>query len=192
MIRVVVIDDHPALRAGLKAVLEVEPGFVFAGDNRGDEQLWPLLERARASVAIVDYHLADCDGLQLGWELRRRCPQVRTLLYTAYASPRLALPAAIAGFDAMVRKDAGAAELFDAIRLVHRGEHVLPAPSRAVVEEARERLDAQEQALIGLLSDGCTDAEAADALGLDVVAVDRTVRRLLGKLGLDVPTAPPE
>lgn len=192
MIRVVVVDDHPALRAGLKAVLEIEPGFVFAGDDPGDETLWALLDRARANVAIVDYHLAGGDGLQLGRELRRRHPEVRTLLYTAYASPRLALPAAIAGFDAMVRKDAGAAELFDAIRLVHRGEHILPTPSRAVLEEARERLGPQEQALIGLLSDGCSDAEAADALGLDVVAVDRSVRRLLGKLGVDVPAMPPE
>lgn len=191
MIRVLVVDDHPALRAGLRAVLEMEPGFGFAGQNVGDDELWPLLERSRPDVMIVDYHLPEGDGLHLCREVRRRVPAVRTLLYTAYASPALSLPAAIAGLDGMVRKDAGAAELFDAIRLVHRGERVLPPPPRDLLDEARAKLDPQEQALVGLLTDGCSDAEAAETLGLDPVTVDRAVRRLLGKLHVDVAATPP-
>lgn len=190
MIRVLVIDDHPAVRAGLRAVLDLEPGFVFVGESSGDGELWQLLERTSPSVAIVDYHLASGDGLLLARELRRRRPALRTLLYTAYASPALALPAAVAGVDAMVRKDAGADELFDAIRLVHRGERVLQAPPAAAVEEARGRLELEELALVGLRIDGCSDEEAAEALGIEPGAVDPLVRRVLGKLHRRAPSIP--
>ena len=58
MIRVVVIDDHPALRAGLHAVLDAEPGIVFAGESDGDEEsVWPLLNRTTPDLALLDYHL---------------------------------------------------------------------------------------------------------------------------------------
>ncbi|HST42094.1 MAG TPA: response regulator transcription factor, partial [Conexibacter sp.] len=186
MIRVLVVDDHPALRAGLRTVLEMEPGFGFVGESNGDESLWPLLARSSADVLVVDYHLPTGDGLQLCREARRRKPGIRTLLYTAYASPALSLPAAIAGLDGMVRKDAGAAELFDAIRLVHRGERVLPPPPQAVLEEARAQLDPQDQALVGLLVGGCSDAEAAETLSIDLVTVDRAVRQLLSRLHVEV------
>lgn len=188
MIRVFVIDDHPALRAGLHTVIDMEPGLVFAGENRGDDELWTAVERARPDVLIVDYHLPGGDGLQLARQARRRHPELRTLLYTAYASPALALPALIARVDGMVRKDAGARELFDAIRLVARGERIVPPPPRAVLDEARERLDTQEQALVGLLVDGCDDEEAGATLGLEPAAVERAIQRLLGKLRIDVPS----
>lgn len=191
MIRVFVVDDHPALRAGLHTVIDMEPGLVFVGESRGDGELWALVQRARPQVLLVDYHLPEGDGLHVCREARRRDPAVRTVLYTAYASPRLSLPAAIAGIDAMVRKDAGARELFDAIRLVHRGERLLPPPPAAVLEEARALLDPQDQALVALLADGCSDAEVAETLRMEPVAVERSVQRLLGRLHVEVP-APPD
>lgn len=190
MIRVFIVDDHPALRAGLRTVFELEPGFGYAGESAGDEQLWPLLARSDASVLLADYHLPSGDGLQLCREARRRHPALRTLLYSAYASPALSLPAAVAGIDGMVRKDAGARELFDAIRGVHRGQRLLAAPPQAVLEEARARLDPTEQALVGLLLDGIGEAEAGEVLRLDPAMLDRALRRLLAKLRVDVPVPP--
>jgi len=190
MIRVFIVDDHPALRAGLRTVFELEPGFGYAGESAGDEQLWPLLARADADVLLVDYHLPSGDGLQLCREARQRHPALRTLLYSAYVSSTLSLPAALAGIDAMVGKDAGARELFDAVRGVSRGERLLAAPPIAVLEEARERLDPTEQALVGILLDGATEAEAGDVLGLDPPTLDHTVRRMLAKLRVDVPELP--
>ncbi len=191
MIRVYVVDDHPALRAGLRTVLELEPGFGYAGESAGGgAELWDAVRRADADVLLVDYHLPDGDGLQICREARRRGLALHTMLYTAWASPVLSLPAAVAGVDGMVRKDAGASELFDAIRYVHRGERVLTPPPPAVMEEARARLDPQEQALAGLMMQGCDDAEAATTLGIEPSAVDRLVKRVLGKLHVEVPAPP--
>lgn len=191
MIRVYVVDDHPALRAGLRTVLELEPGFGYAGESaRGGEELWAAVRRADANVLLVDYHLPEGDGLQICREARRRGLALRTMLYTAWASPALSLPAAVAGADGMVRKDAGASELFDAIRFVHRGERVLTPPPAAVVEEARALLDPQEQALTGLMMQGCDDEEAATTLGLNPATIDRLVKRVLGKLHVGVPAPP--
>lgn len=191
MIRTYIVDDHPALRAGLRTVLELEPGFGYAGESAGGgEELWGALRRADADVLLVDYHLPDGDGLQICREARRRRLAVRTMLYTAWASPGLSLPAAVAGVDGMVRKDAGASELFDALRYVHRGQRVLTPPPPAVLEEARLRLDPQELALAGLMMDRCSDEEAAATLGIEVAAVDRLVKRVLGKLHVEVPAPP--
>jgi DNA-binding NarL/FixJ family response regulator len=186
VIRVFVVDDHPALRAGLRTVIEMEPGLGFVGESSGDHEVFARLERAGPDVLVVDYHLPEGDGLHLSREACRRSPGLRTLLYTAYASPALSLPAAIAGVHGMVRKDAGARELFDAIRLVARGERILPAPPRAVLEEVREQLDPGDHALIGLLMDGCSVDEVAETLRLAPADVERAVRRLLGQLRVDV------
>lgn len=191
MIRVYVIDDHPALRAGLRTVLELEPGFGYAGESAGDgEELWEALRRADADLLLIDYHLPEGDGLTVCREARRRRLPLRTMLYTAWASPALSLPAAVAGVDGMVGKDAGASELFDAIRYVHRGQRTLTPPSPAVMEQARVRLDPQELALAGLLMDRCSDEEAARTLGIETAAVDRIVKRMLGKLHVEVPAPP--
>ena len=65
MIRVAMVDDHPALRAGPKTVLDAEPGLVVAGVATNREQLWPMLRRTAPDVVLLDYHLRDGDGLVL-------------------------------------------------------------------------------------------------------------------------------
>lgn len=65
MIRVMLVDDHPALRAGLQTVLRAEPGIVPVGAASGEHDLWPLLHRARPDVVILDYHLPGTDGFLL-------------------------------------------------------------------------------------------------------------------------------
>ncbi len=94
MIRVVVIDDHPALRAGLHTVLDAEPGLVFAGESDGDEEsVWPLLNRTTPDLALLDYHLPHGDGLQLCYRIKQRVPTPKVIVFSAYAGPALALPA---------------------------------------------------------------------------------------------------
>jgi DNA-binding NarL/FixJ family response regulator len=64
MIRIAVIDDHPALRAGLRTVIDAEPGLVFVGESAGDEEsVWPLLRRTEPDLILLDYHLPHGDGL---------------------------------------------------------------------------------------------------------------------------------
>jgi DNA-binding NarL/FixJ family response regulator len=188
MLRVVVVDDHPALRAGLRAVLDAEPGILYVGESDGmEENVWPVLRRTRPDLVLLDYHLPHGDGLQLCYRIKQEVPAPRVAIFTAYASPTLALPASLAGADALLAKDMRAPDLFDALRRVNRGERILPPISRTVFEEAGAKLEPDARALMGVLLDGSTIAEAALALRLEQREVRIAVQRILRSLRLEVP-----
>lgn len=190
MLRVVVIDDHPALRAGLRAVLDTEPGILYVGESDGDEEsVWPVLRRTRPDLVLLDYHLPHGDGLQLCYRIKQEVPAPHVAIFTAYASPTLALPATLAGADALLAKEMRAPDLFEALRRVNRGERILPPISRTVFEEAGAKLDPDARALMGVLLDGSTIAEAGKALRVEPREVRIAVQRILRSLRLDVPAA---
>jgi DNA-binding NarL/FixJ family response regulator len=188
MIRVVVIDDHPALRAGLHTILDAEPGVVFAGESYGDEgSVWPLLTRTRPDLALLDYHLPRGDGLQLCYRIKQEIPAPKVIVFSAYAGPALALPAALAKADGVLGKGVPARDLFEAIRLVERGERLLDPISQTVMQDAEQRLDSDDLPLVAMLLDGMPEREIATALRREPRDVSRAVQRILSRLRLDVP-----
>jgi len=190
MIRIAVVDDHPALRTGLRTVFDEEPGFVFVGGNPGDEEsLWPLLKRTAPDVVLLDYHLAHGDGLQLCAQIKRLLLPPRVLVYSAYAGDTLALGARLAGADGLVDKRVGAREMLDAIRRVHRGERLLPDPSPYVLGEAVAQLGADDAPVVGMLLDGASPAEIGEALRVSPTEAQTRIRRILGRLRLEIPSA---
>ena len=106
MIRILVVDDHPALQAGLWTVLRGEPGLVPIGAVSRPREALGEVARANPDVVLVDYQLPDEDGLVLCQRLKRLPDPPRVLIYSAYASPTLALPAIVAGADGAVNKAA--------------------------------------------------------------------------------------
>ena len=114
MIRVLLVDDHPAMRTGLAAVLAAEPGMVVLGAAASAEELSPALNRTKPDVVLLDYHLPSSDGLVLCRMLKRAVPAPGVLLYSAYADASLAIPAILAGADGLLNKAAPAKELYDA------------------------------------------------------------------------------
>ncbi|HEY6888953.1 MAG TPA: response regulator transcription factor [Solirubrobacter sp.] len=190
MIRVVVIDDHPALRAGLHAVLDAEPGIVFAGESDGDEErVWPLLNHTEPDLALLDYHLPKSDGLQLCYRIKQRVPAPKVIVFSAYAGPALALPAALAKADGLLDKGVPARDLFEAIRLVNRGERLLEPPSRAVLADAETRLEDGDMPLLAMLLDETPEHEIAAVLGRERREVQHAVQHILSRLRLDVMSA---
>jgi DNA-binding NarL/FixJ family response regulator len=190
MIRIVVVDDHPALRAGLGTVLKSEPGLVFAGESSGSEEsLWPLLRTVRPDVVLLDYHLPKGDGLQLCYRIKQEAPAPRVIVFTAYASDELALPARLAGAEALLSKGLGARELFEGIRRVNAGENLIGELSLAALREANEHIPEEYRALVGMLLDGASEAEVGRTLGLAVPDVRHGVQRTLSALRLVSPAA---
>jgi DNA-binding NarL/FixJ family response regulator len=122
MIRVLVVDDHPVLRAGLEAVLRAEPGFVPVGAAADSHEALRLVRRTRPDVVVLDRRLGDEDGLALGRLLRAEPAPPQVVLYTAAArEPGLARSATEAGVFRIVDKADDVGTLFDTVRLAARG-----------------------------------------------------------------------
>jgi DNA-binding NarL/FixJ family response regulator len=121
MIRVLVVDDHPVLRAGLEAVLRTEPGFVCVGTAADGHELRAAMGQTRPDVVLLDWRLGDEDGLALCRTLRAGPAPPEVVLYTATADPGLDGQAQAAGAHAVVEKSADIDDLFDTLRLAVRG-----------------------------------------------------------------------
>jgi DNA-binding NarL/FixJ family response regulator len=120
MIRVLVVDDHPVLRAGLEAVLRSEPGFVCVGTAGDGHELLAALRRTRPDVVLLDWRLGGEDGIALCRTLRAEAAPPEVVLYTASSDEDLIVAAAGAGAHAVVEKGADIDQLFDALRLAVR------------------------------------------------------------------------
>ena len=187
MIRVLVVDDHPALRAGLTAVLRAEPGLVPVGTVESEFELWPALTRTRPDVVLLDYHLPPSDGLALCRRIKRTMPPPAVLLFSAYADANLAIAARLAGADGLMNKGATASELHDGIRNVAKGREVMPAISRELLDAAASRLPAEDLPILGMSLDATPHAEIAETLRIETEELAARVDRMIDRLKVDVP-----
>jgi DNA-binding NarL/FixJ family response regulator len=121
VIRVLVVDDHPVLRAGLEAVLRAEPGFICVGTAADGEGLGAMVARHRPDVVILDLMLGDEDGMDLCAALRAERSAPEVVIYTATTAAGLQAVAQAAGARAVVEKGADLDRLFDTLRLAARG-----------------------------------------------------------------------
>lgn len=182
MIGVLVVDDHPAVRAGLAGLLRSEPGLVCLATAESAAAGIEAARRMEPAVVLVDYDLPDRDGLTLCSDLKglRKAPGV--IVYSAFARPRLLAAAAVAGADAMLDKGAPADELFESIRGVARGIGRLPTPPPEVMERSYALLDPEEIPLFGMAVNGAPPEEIAAVAGTDPDDARRHLRALLTRL----------
>ncbi len=129
MIRVLVVDDHPVLRAGLEAVLRTEPGFRCVGTAEDGASLRRALHQTQPDVIVLDQRLGDEDGLELCRELSAQPGTPPILLYTAAPTASLHTRALAAGAADVVDKAVDVGVLFDAIRVA--GRRGYPASPRS-------------------------------------------------------------
>jgi DNA-binding NarL/FixJ family response regulator len=186
MIRILVVDDHPAMRAGIVAVLQAEHDLVPLDSASSVTDLWPALHSTRPDVVVLDYHMPGDDGLVVCRRIKREPPAPAVLLYSAYADATLTIPARLAGVDGLVNKSVPASELYDAIRRVARGERVLPAMSRELLDAAARGLDPEDLPILGMRLDDTPIGEMASALGTEPADISRRLDRMITRLKVAV------
>jgi DNA-binding NarL/FixJ family response regulator len=181
-LRLLVVDDHAAVRAGLVALLRAEPGFVVTGVARAVGEALFKCKRAAPDVALVDYHLPDGDGLELCRELKRLPHAPGVIVYSAFADNDMALSALLAGADGLLDKASPADELFEGLRAVARGHAVMPAVGREARAASAAQLDREDLPILSMVLDQTEAGEMAEVLGIGEQELERRVTRMLERL----------
>ena len=196
-IRVVVSDDHPVVRQGLRSFLAAQ-GFDVVGEAGDGEAAVRLVRDTRPDVLLTDLVMPGVDGIEAIKRLRAEGPPVGILVLTSFSGAEQVIPAIQAGADGYMLKDAGPAALEDAIRAVHRGEPML-APEAAAVVMARvageppdaparpdhpdlDRLTAREREVLAGLGRGLSNRQLAAELFVSEKTIKTHVSSLLAKL----------
>lgn len=195
-IKVLIVDDHPLVREGLRQVL-APPGFLVVGEaGHGDAALAAVAALA-PQVVVLDINLPGDNGIVIAARLRERHPDVRILMLSVHDHPEYILESVKAGAHGYLRKDSLPEDLRQAIRTVHAGRTAFAAsggapaePAVPVLTAAAQRLDLltrrERDVLIGVAS-GKLNKEIAADLGLSVRTVESYREGLMRKLG--IPTA---
>jgi DNA-binding NarL/FixJ family response regulator len=186
-IRVLIVDDHPVVRDGLRGVLDGEPDMHVVGEaGHGAE----ALARARAipvDVVLMDLRMPVMGGVEAIGELRCLAPDARVLVLTTYDTDRDVLPAIEAGATGYLLKDTPREELLRAVRAAHRGEAVLsPAVAGRLMGQVRgpaqATLSARELEVLRLVAAGSTNRETAQRLFISEATVKTHLLHIYAKL----------
>lgn len=165
-VRVLVVDDHPALREGLDGLLREEDGFLPLGALPGADELARAIETLRPDAVILDYALEHDDGLSVCFRIKQRRDPPAVVLYSAYVDPVFAVPATLAQADGIVSKTAPVEELLEVVRGAARGVRQMPALAPDAMRAASSRLTAEDLPIAGMLFSGVAVGEIAETLGL--------------------------
>jgi DNA-binding NarL/FixJ family response regulator len=190
-ITVLIADDEPLVRSGLRAILDHEPGIRVIGEAGDGAEAVALARRLRPDVVCMDVRMPDIDGLRATELVLRLEQPPKVLVVTTFASDAYVLGAMRAGAAGFVLKRATAGELVHAVRTVTVGDSLLyPAAVRDLVvrfgrpETYRgEPLTTRERQVLDLMAQGLSNAAIAERLVLGVETVRTHVAAVLRKLG---------
>ncbi len=194
-IRVLVVDDHPVVRVGVQHLLANDPEVEVVGEAESGPQALERVAALQPDVVILDMRLPGPDGVELTRQLRRRHPEVKVVVLTAYRDEEYLLGALRAGAHAYLLKQASHEMLCEAVHRVYRGERLLsPSLISRVLEEfeamARERvienfhLTETELQILSHIAAGDTTKDIARKLHWSEATVHRRVQEILAKLNV--------
>ena len=193
-VRVLIVDDHPVVRDGLRGMFSGHPGFEVVGEAADGAEAVARAAALQPDVVLMDLRMPGTDGVTAIGELARLGVRTRVLVLTTYETDRDVLPAIEAGATGYLLKDTPRDELFRAVQAAARGEAVL-SPSVAtrlltqVREPAREPLSQRELEVLELVARGSTNRDAASRLFISEATVKTHLLHIYAKLGVNDRTA---
>ncbi len=196
-IRIVIADDHPVFRFGLRQIIEAEPGFDVVGEADQGEAALDLVQKVRPSIAILDVAMPKLDGLALARCLQKEELPVKIILVTMYREEKLFKKALEAGVKGYVLKDSAASDIISCIKAVAAGQnYTSPELTTYLVSRVRqvdaarvprsgvESLTATELRVLALLAEYKTSKEIAQELFVSPRTVETHRNNICQKLGI--------
>lgn len=194
MIRLAVVDDHMVVQDGIRAMAERTKEIVFFGSASSGRETLLMLQQDLPDILLLDLRLAAEDGFDICRVLHERHPQLKIVIFTAYANPALFRDAVEAGAVGYLLKDASTRRLPEIIQHVHEhGSYFDPRLSSDLVLDAfatrsesteQPTLSDRETAILRLIAQGRTNAEIARELSYSSHTIKFHVSQMLGKLGV--------
>lgn len=197
--RILIIDDHPLFREGLKSIIAGDRQFVVEGEAGNARSGFQMAKKIRPDVALVDISLPDESGMQLTQRIRSALPETRVMIVSMHSKIDYIVEAFQAGATGYVVKESAAGRLIQGLRAVTEGEYFLDSSiSHEVVErlmkspvrEARVsdsdygRLTPREQEIMRMLAEGLRKSQIADRLCISIKTVENHRSNIMKKLDL--------
>lgn len=191
---ILIADDHPVVRDGLRGMLESQPDFEVVGEAADGAQAIKLVEELRPEIVLMDLRMPQVDGVTAIREIKNGQAETQILVLTTYDSDADILPAIEAGATGYLLKDSSREELYGAIRATARGDTVLaPSVAARLVGQMRapaeERLSSRELEVLQLVAEGASNKDIASRLHISQATVKSHLIHIFGKLGVSDRTA---
>jgi len=196
-LRVLVVDDHEVVRAGLRAVLESEEGIQVVGEAGTMREAVEKAHALKPDVVLLDVRLGeegDIGGIEACREIRSGLPETRVLMFSSYGERETVVSSLLAGASGYLMKNVGRSQLISGLRAVGRGESLLdPSVTKPVLDRLVELsasakkddpLSDREKEVLLLVARGRTNREIAEALVISEHTARNHVTHILDKLGL--------
>jgi NarL family two-component system response regulator LiaR len=190
-IRVMVVDDHPMVRDGLKVFLLVSQDMELVGEAGNGEEALAVCAEVQPDVVLMDLKMPGMDGVAAIRAIRERCPGVQIIALTSFSERDLVQRAMQAGAISYLLKDVSAEGLAEAIRAAHAGRSTLsPEAAQALIQattptsQVGHNLTSREREVLALLADGLSNAQIGEQLNVTPSTVNYHVGNILAKLGV--------
>ncbi len=188
-ISVLLVDDHPVVRMGLRLIGDLDPAIRVVGEATTGKEALAEARRLRPDVVLLDYRLPDAGGNEICRQLKSVLPEVHVLFLSSYAADTTTAAALEAGADGYLLKENDAQKIVDAIHSICRGGMVIdpaiaraavshPAGTPSAVAQIVAQLSEQERRVLAEVATGKADKDVALALGLE----PKTVRNYLAQV----------
>lgn len=188
-IRLLIADDHPIVRDGIRGMFAGDPDFEVLGEAADGAQAVELARALNPDVILMDLRMPVMDGVTAIKELVKLSLPARVLVLTTYDTDKDVLPAIEAGATGYLLKDTGREDLVRAVRTAARGEAVLsPSVATRLLGQVRapaDSLSARELEVLRLIAQGSTNREAARTLFISEATVKSHVLHIYAKLGVN-------